>query len=56
MSMRMTENDPEYILMGYVIRDEDTDEIVGICDDAPDEIKTFYDAYINNVDNEPSVF
>lgn len=35
MSEIRNENDPELIMMGYVIRDEDTDEIIGIRDDAP---------------------
>lgn len=29
MSEIRNENDPELIMMGYVIRDEDTDEIIG---------------------------
>ena len=39
MSEIRNENDPELIMMGYVIRDEDTDEVIGIRDDAPDDVK-----------------
>ena len=42
MSEIRNENDPELIMMGYVIRDEDTDEIIGIRDDAPDDVKAFF--------------
>lgn len=49
------ENDPEIIMMSYVIRDEDTDEIVGIRDDAPESVKAFFVEYMNRNDIEPVV-
>lgn len=55
MSEIRNENDPEIIMMGYVIRDEDTDEIIGIRDDAPDAVKAFYAEYMNQTDVEPVV-
>lgn len=54
MSEIRNENDPELIMMGYVIRDEDTDEIIGIRDDAPDDVKAFFKEYMNQSDDEPS--
>ena len=55
MSEIRNENDPELIMMGYVIRDEDTDEIIGIRDDAPDDVKAFFMEYMNQSDDEPVV-
>ena len=55
MSEIRNENDPELIMMGYVIRDEDTDEIIGIRDDAPDDVKAFCKEYMNQSDDEPVV-
>lgn len=55
MSEIRNENDPELIMMGYVIRDEDTDEIIGIRDDAPDDVKAFFKEYMNQSDDEPVV-
>lgn len=54
MSEIRNENDPELIMMGYVIRDEDTDEIIGIRD-APDDVKAFFKEYMNQSDDEPVV-
>lgn len=55
MSVIRNENDPELIMQGYVIRDEDTDEIIGIRDDAPEDVKAFYEKYMNEPDDEPVV-
>ncbi len=55
MSEIRNENDPELVMMGYVIRDEDTDEITGIRNDAPDDVKAFFKAYMNQTDDEPVV-
>ena len=51
MSEIRNENDPELIMMGYVIRDE----IIGIRDDAPDDVKAFFKEYMNQSDDEPVV-
>jgi len=32
--------------MDYVIRDEDTDEIIGLREDAPDDVKADYEAML----------
>lgn len=56
MSLTANANDPEIVMMGYVIRDEDTDEIIGIRDDAPENVKAFYAEYMAGLDsNEPIV-
>lgn len=42
--------------MDYVIRDEDTDEIIGLREDAPDDVKADYEAMLAEENsNEPVV-
>lgn len=55
MSEIRNENDPELIMMSYVIRDEDTDEIIGIRDDAPDDVKAFFWEYVSQSNEEPVI-
>lgn len=54
MSERFNENDPEIIMMQYVIRDEETDEIIGIRDDAPEDVKAFFEEYMRALE-EPVI-
>ena len=35
-----------YELMKWVIRDEDTDEIIGVAPDAPKKIKAYYKLFL----------
>ena len=37
--------------MKWVIRDEDTDEIIGISPDAPKKIKAFYKLFLERQNN-----
>ena len=39
-------NNEEYQLMKWVIRDEDTDEIIGLKPNAPTKIKAFYKLFL----------
>lgn len=55
MSEIRNEKDPELIMMGYVIRDEDTDEIIGIKDNAPDGVKAFFWEYVSQSNEEPVI-
>ena len=55
MSEIRNEKDPELIMLGYVIRDEDTDEIIGIKDNAPDVVKAFFWEYVSQSNEEPVI-
>lgn len=46
----------EMKIMQYVVRDEETDEITGIADNAPDDIKVAFKDYMQSLeDTEPIV-
>lgn len=36
----------------YIIRDEDTDEIIGLKDNAPDDVRADYDAMVKRMNSE----
>lgn len=55
MSTFCNENDMEYRMARYLIRDEDTDEIIGLSEDAPEDIKAFYAEYMADDSVEPIV-
>lgn len=38
-------------MMKYVIRDTETDEIVGISEEAPDNVKKLFERYMNELDS-----
>lgn len=57
MSQTMSEADSlEMRMMEYVLRDEETDEITGISDDAPDNLKSYFKDYMQALESpEPIV-
>ena len=55
MSEIRNENDPELIMLGYVIRDDDPAAIIRTRDDAPDDVKAFFKEHMNQSDDEPVV-
>ena len=50
-----TKGDPERVLMDWVIRDEDTDEIIGVRPDAPTKVKAYYKLFLERQNSKEPI-